>query len=234
MGTAFEGARERGMGALAGGARPVDSAATPGTVNAWAAGRRPKRTRRVMARGWQRLRLRRRIALALAGAAFAATLLLAVLADFGASGVVTAHSHTPPVLGALLIGLLLTGFFMLAAVRISGPLSPAALGALYASLDDALDSARQVDAGLRAQLTRATQQSATARHLMDELRTLTDVANALEHGVALLRDSTSQLYTGGTPTPEARAQNARAVAVAASQIGGAAEQATVLCQRLRV
>jgi hypothetical protein len=234
MGTAFEGPRERGMGAFEGDARPPAPGATPGAVNAWTTGRHPKRTRRVLARGWQRLRLRRRIALALASVAFAATLLLAVLADVGTAGGATAHSHTPPVLGALLVGLLLTGGFMLAAMRIAGPLSPAALAALYASLDDALDSARQVDGGLRAQLTRTTQQSATARHLMDEIRTLTDVANALEHGVALLRDSTGQLYTAGAPTPEARAQTARVVAVAASQIGGAAEQATALCQRLRV
>jgi hypothetical protein len=186
-----------------------------------------------MARGWRRLRLRRRIALLLAGVAFAATFGVGVFAYLSYSSAGTSHSHAQSLLGALLLGLLLTGLFMLAAVRVSSPLSPPALDALYTSLDDALDSAGQVDAALRAQLARATYQSATARHLMDEIRTLTDVANALEHGVALLRDTASQLYAGGASAPEARAQAARSVAVAASQIGGAAEQAHTLCQRLR-
>jgi hypothetical protein len=177
--TAFEGARERGMGASASDVRPASASQAPGGVDAWASGPHPRRARRVMARGWQRLRLRRRVALLLASVTFAGTLGLGLLADLSYPRLGIGHGHTLPLLGALLIGLLLTGFFALAAVRVAGPLSPPALGAVYAGLDDALGSARQVDAALRTQLARATHQSATARHMMDELRTLTDVANAI-------------------------------------------------------
>jgi hypothetical protein len=182
-----------------------------------------------MGRGWQRLRLRRRIALLLAGAAFAVTLVLGVDAFLGANGAGSGRGHIQPLLGALLVAVLLTGLCTLAAVWLSGPLTPVALGAVYAGLDDALDSARQMEAVLRGQLGRATHQSATARHLMDEIRMLTDVATALEHGVALLRETTSQLYAPGAPVPLARS-----MAVASSQISGAAEQAVALCQHLRI
>jgi hypothetical protein len=64
---------------------------------------------------------------------------------------------------------------------------------------------------------------------MDEIRTLTDVATALEHGVALLREATSQHYASSAGAPVARS-----MAVASSQISGAAEQAMALCQRLRI
>jgi hypothetical protein len=229
MDTAFEGAREPGKGAFGGGARPPAAGKTSGATGAWTPGRRASRTRRVMARGWLRLRLRRRIALLLAGAAFAVTLGLGLDAFLGAAGAGGGRSHIQPLLGALLMAVLLTGLCVLAAVWVSGPLAPAALGTVYSGLDDALDSARQVEAALRAQLGRATHQSATARHLMDEMRTLTDVATALEHGVALLRDTASQFYAGGAGTPVARS-----MAVATSQINGSAEQAIALCQRLRI
>jgi hypothetical protein len=215
MSTAIPGPRERGEGALSGGAQ--------------VRGPRPRRVRHAMARGMVRLRWRRRIAVSLAAASFAAALGLGMLAYLGTAGVVARRGQPQQLLGALLASLVLAGIFALAAIRMSGPLAPKALGALYADLDDALDSARQVEAALRAQQHLATHQSATARQMMDEIRTMTDVAAALEHGVALLRDSTSQLFSAG-----AGASPARPMAVAASQIAGAAEQASALCQRLRV
>jgi hypothetical protein len=215
MATAIPGPRERGESTLGSGA----SARAP----------RPQRVRHMMARGVLRLRWRRRIAVVLAAVAFVAALGLGALEYLGATGAVAGRGQPQQLLAALLVSLMLAGIFALVAIRMSGPLAPKALGALYADLDSVLDSAQQVEAALRTQKSLATQQSGTARHLMDEIRTMTDVATALEHGVALLRDTMSQLFASGAGAPAARS-----VAVATSQIGGAAEQASALCQRLRV
>lgn len=138
----------------------------------------------------------------------------------------------------LLIGLGLTALSIVIAYRVSGPVSHRALAALSSGLDDVGVSAHRLDQVARTQVARSTRQVGAARHLIEELRTLSEVATALQHGVDMLRDSTSDVWAemshpGVAPDPHACLRAARQVAVVASQLGGSADQAQAFCQRLR-
>ena len=168
----------------------------------------------------------------------------------GALGVVTplAAIDTPlrELAGLLLlVGLLLTGIFIVLGYRISGPVSRRACNRLSQGLDDVSMAAGQLEQMSRRQLARSEHQVAAAQDIVAELRKLSDLAEALEHGTNLLRESTGQLWAEMSyPAPEAprslAASNAsggspamRQTAVVASQIGAAAGQARVLCHSLR-
>jgi Cache 3/Cache 2 fusion domain len=138
----------------------------------------------------------------------------------------------------LLIGLAVTSVFIVVGYCISAPVSRHAFATLSAGLDNVGASSARLEGLTHAQVGRTSRQIATARQLADEQRALTEVASALEHGVALLRDSTGSIwaelsYPGAAPDPYATSRAARQTAVAASQIGGATQQAAALCQRLR-
>lgn len=136
----------------------------------------------------------------------------------------------------LLIGLTLTGGFIIAGYRISGPVSHRAFTTLRDGLDDIGGGAGQVGRLAHTMSVRSTRQQATARQLLNEVRMLDEAAQALGQGISILRDATGQLwaemsYPGAAPSAGSR--TARQVAVAASQIGGASDQATAVCQSLR-
>jgi hypothetical protein len=146
----------------------------------------------------------------------------------------------------LLIGLLLTGIFIAIGYRISGPVSRRACGKVSRGLDDVSAAAGQLEKLSRRQAARSEHQVAAAQDMVAELRKLSDLAAALEHGTNLLRESTSQMWAemsypapnaqaapgmpGGMPTSAAAM---RQTTVAASQIGAAAGQARALCHGLR-
>jgi hypothetical protein len=138
----------------------------------------------------------------------------------------------------LLIALGLVGVFSVIGYQISGPVSRRARAALDEGLGDVGSAATRVESLANGQAGRASRQMTSARQLIEELRALSEVATAIEHGVAMLRDSTGAIwaelsYPGAAPDSQASFRAARQTAVVASQIGAAAQQAGALCQRLR-
>jgi Cache 3/Cache 2 fusion domain len=145
----------------------------------------------------------------------------------------------------LLVGLLLTAIFIVIGYRISGPVSRRAVTRLSRGLDDVSAAAGQMEKMSRRQTARSEHQVAAAHDIVAELRKLSDLAEALEQGTNMLRESTGQLWAEMSyPAPAAPGGPAgsgipngspamRQTAVAASQIGAAAGQARVLCHGLR-
>lgn len=138
----------------------------------------------------------------------------------------------------LLIGLTLTIVFVVVGHRLAGPVSRRTFSVLSDGLDHVTSSAGQLGRLAHAQVQQSTRQTTIARSVLEDLRTLGQLAHALEHGVSNLRESASQLwadmsYPGAAPGFAANSRGARQVAVAASQLGGAADQANALCQSLR-
>lgn len=138
----------------------------------------------------------------------------------------------------LLVGLALTTLSIVVAYRVSGPVSQRALAALSGGLDDVGSSAGRLEQVARTQVTRSSRQVGAARHLIEELRALSEVATAMQNGVEMLRASTTEVWAemshpGAAPDPHASLRAARQVAVVASQLGGSADQAQAFCQRLR-
>jgi hypothetical protein len=137
-----------------------------------------------------------------------------------------------------LIGFGLAGACGAAGYYLTGPITRHASAALNAGLGEVGGTAVRLEALAGGQAARANRQLAASRHLIEELRALSEVATAIEHGVAMLRDSTGAVwaelsYPGAVPDPQAGFRAARQTAVVASQIGASAQQATALCQRLR-
>jgi hypothetical protein len=205
----------------------------------WDSRQQSARMQRVVSRGWQRMSFRRQFVLLLASATLTCTLGTSAVAYVGVQAVGVSRGHAQTLAGLLLaVGLLLSAAFAVIAYRVSGPVSRRAFTTLSMGLSQVSDAAAHVGQLAQAQTARASRQRTTARHLIDELRALSDVAHALEEGVTMLRESASQLwadssYPGAMPTTASHTRIARAVAVAASQIGGAADQAGALCQRMR-
>ncbi len=247
MSSHFRGRRDQGGGDRGAATRKSPrvggethvSAAAEASSGVWDSRQQSARMQRVVSRGWQRMSFRRQFVLLLTSATLTCTLGTSAVAYVGVQDAGVSRGPAQTLAGLLLVvGLLLSAAFAVIAYRVSGPVSRRAFTTLSMGLSQVSDAAAHVGQLAQAQTARASRQRTTARHLIDELRALSDVAHALEEGVTMLRESASQLwadssYPGAMPITASHTRIARAVAVAASQIGGAADQAGALCQRMR-
>ncbi|HEY7835055.1 MAG TPA: hypothetical protein VIG30_15880 [Ktedonobacterales bacterium] len=138
----------------------------------------------------------------------------------------------------LLIGLALTGLLLLIGIRVAGPVERRAFAAFSLGLDQLGDAAVRLETVASTQVARSARQADVARHLIEEVRLLGEVAGGLEHSVAALRQTAGDIWAetsspGASAAASSGAAIARQAAHAAHQMGAAAERANHLCFRLR-
>jgi hypothetical protein len=138
----------------------------------------------------------------------------------------------------LLIGLAAMALFIVIGFRVSNPVSRRAFTALAAGLDGIDGVAARLGIQARTQASRAGRQAISARHLTDELRTLNELATAIENGAAMLQQATGGVWAelshpGAQVDAQTCLRTARHAAVVGGQLGVAAEQAFELCRRMR-
>ena len=164
-------------------------------------------------------------------------------ADIGALGVYTpVDAVLAPVRqliqSLMLVGLALTGLVLILGMRLAGPVERRAFAALTLGLDQLGEAAVHLESSAGAQIARSARQADVARHLIEEVRQLGEVAVGLERSVSLLRQTAGDMWAeastpGASGSPDTSAANARQAAITASQVSNAAEHANQLCYRLR-
>lgn len=136
-------------------------------------------------------------------------------------------------IAALLLALLalVTGFWLF------GSIADRALGTLDLRLRLVADAASEVERLAQLQTARAGRQEQVARQASEQARALDAMAEVMEQGRASLRDASGDIWgemsqPGLLPDPALAVRLAQQAAVAAAQVGSAAEDARDVCHQL--